>query len=273
MELVSFLISTLGCMPQHLHELLNDIVKQTYRNVEAVVVLQSCDESIRQRVTHVIDSITEIPIQLVVSKTLGLSKSRNVAIASSRGDLLIVCDDDCRYPSGAASHIVEAMAERTDWDIISFQMAEPGTQRLHKQYPFYKKKHNLRSLMHVSSVEIAMRKQVVKNTKLFDERLGLGTPYITGEENVMLVDLHRKNVTIGYYPKIIVFHPLEKSGCGACDIDQLILSKGVLFRRMFGPMAVVLGPIFFIRRLFPGKSLRFAPKQWKYLFKGLALRL
>ena len=233
MARVSFLVSTLGRNPSHLLELLQNIEKQSHSDVDAVVVLQSPDKTTIQAVEEAVSGI-QAPVKLVVSDTIGLSKSRNIALANAQGDILLLCDDDCSYPPDAAAHIVEAMAEHPNWDVIEFQMAEVGTGKLLKRYCSHSYKHNLRSLMHVSSVEISMRKCITPGVRLFDERIGLGTPYITGEEIVMLIELYNKGINIGYSPNVIVSHPKERSGCGASHLPQLVLSKGVAFRRMFG---------------------------------------
>lgn len=269
MTRVSFLISTRGRNPRHLFDLLQDLENQSYSDVEVVVVLQPLNQSARQAVEEIVSVIKAVPVNLVVSDTIGLSKSRNIALSQAVGDILLLCDDDCRYPSDAAANIAEAMATYPDWDVIGFQMAETNSGKLHKRYPLHPQRHNLRSLMHINSVEITLRKHAVWKVKLFDERIGLGTPYMTGEENVMLVDLFRKGFKVGYFPRVVVFHPMESSGLGDCDLDQLVFSKGVVFRRMFGVLGVVPALIFFVRRLFPGKTLRLRLRQIRQLRQGL----
>lgn len=276
MHCLSFLISTRGDHPNQLKALLNDIENQTYLDINIVVVLQPDSNTNTDYVLHIIDSMTT-PADLVISETIGLSKSRNIAISKATGDYLLLCDDDCRYPENAAAEIVVAMAKYTDWDIITFQMADFVTGDLYRQYPLKPTKHTLRSLTRVGSIEVVLRKCVSKGITLFDERIGLGTPYITGAENVMLVDAYKRGIVAGYFPQIIVAHPEDSSGRGSgfnpSKLDQLVLSKAVAFRRMFGLWGVLLVLVFFVRRLFPGKVLRFKFKQFYPLIRGLFVRL
>ncbi len=277
MSKLSFLVSTRGENISRLKDLFTDIQNQTYRNIEVVIVLQPLNETIEELVRKQIETISVLPVKLVLSDTIGLSKSRNIAISNASGDYLLLCDDDCRYPSSAAASIAQAMAAYPDWDIISFQMADSDTGKLYKKYPPLAVKHTLRSLMHVNSVEIVLRNNLRGKIPLFDERIGLGTPYFTGGENVMLLDTYKQKTATGFYPRTIVIHPIETSGRGhginSAELDQLILSKGVMFRRMFGLWGILPALAFFLRRLFPGKALRFRPTQFSHLFRGLLIRL
>jgi len=276
LKCLSFLISTRGSKPDKLKALLSDIENQSYLNINVVVVLQPDNNTNTDNVLQIINGIAK-PVNIVVSKTVGLSKSRNIAISAGTGDYMLLCDDDCRYPENAAAEIVEAMASRPDWDIITFQIADSDTDNLHKKYPSLAIRHTLRTIMRVSSVEIVLCKRIIDKTTLFDEQIGLGTPYVTGAENIMLVDAYKRKITAGFYPRTIVTHPIESSGRGsdfsATKLNQLVLSKAVMFRRMFGLWGILPALIFFVRRLFPGKALRFKPGQIRYLLRGLFIRL
>jgi len=277
MSKLSFLVSTRGENICQLKDLFADIQKQSHRDIELVVVLQPLSDTTEELVRKQIDAILDIPAKLVLSDAVGLSKSRNIAISNASGDYLLLCDGDCRYPAEAAARISQAMITHPNWDIISFQMADSEPGNLYKKYPLYAAKHTLRSLMHVSSVEIVLRNNSNANMPSFDERIGLGTPYFTGEENIMLVDAYKQKMTAGFYPCTIVSHPIESSGRGhglsPAMLDQSVLSKGVMFRRMFGLWGILPALAFFLRRLFPGKALRFRLTQFSHLFRGLLIRL
>lgn len=271
---ISFLVSTRGQHPETLNLLLSDLSRQTLKNIEVVIVLQPMSDASTKQVSNVISIYQEnIPIKLVITDTIGLSKSRNIAISHGTGEVFVLCDDDCRYPDDAAEKILKGIISHPEWDIATFRIGNIEDQTNFKPYPTLNYQHNMRTLMHVSSIEIALRRRMVQaEGKLFDERIGLGTPYITGGENIMLVDVYRKGYKIGYLPYTIVYHPIMDSARGNADLDQLIFSKAIVFRRMFGFMGIIVAAVFFIRRLLPGKMLRLKFRHAIPLIKSLFVR-
>jgi hypothetical protein len=122
--------------------------------------------------------------------------------------------------------------------------------------------------MHVSSIEIVIQKPCFPNIKLFDEKIGLGTPYITGAENIMLVDVLKMGKKIGFMPYAIVNHSCDTSAHNRSNINKLLLSKGVMFARMFGIFGFFHCIIFWVRRLIRSKNLKLRFHDFFYIVKG-----
>jgi glycosyltransferase involved in cell wall biosynthesis len=173
----------------------------------------------------------------------GLSKSRNKAISKSKAEICLISDDDLVYKENIETIIVNAFNENKDADIITFQVETPDEE----QYKNYKREsfwHTKKTLMGVSSVEIAFRRNsIVESNLKFDERFGLGTNLPTGEEIIFLTDSLRNGLKILYIPVPIVIHPLESSGK---DYDNKILikAKGAMFYRIFGLSGYLLSILF-----------------------------
>jgi glycosyltransferase involved in cell wall biosynthesis len=164
----------------------------------------------------------------------GICRSRNRALQRAQGSLLLITDDDVELLGGFSDTIVEAFDNNPEADIITFQcLNEHGDKR--KNYSAASFWHNLRTLMRVSSVEIAIRRESLKRKSLFfDNRFGIGSLIPTGGETVFLGDAHKLGFKILYLPLPIVKHPDASSGRALYQNTALIKAKGSLFYRIFG---------------------------------------
>ncbi len=164
----------------------------------------------------------------------GISKSRNRALQQADGDLLLITDDDVELLDGFSDIILEAFDKNPEADIITFQcLNEHGEKR--KNYRDSAFWHNLRSLMQVSSVEIALRRQSLEQKSLvFDRRFGIGSQIPTGGETVFLCDALKQRFKILYLPYPIVRHPDASSGRDLLHNPALIKAKGAMLCRIFG---------------------------------------
>lgn len=162
----------------------------------------------------------------------GLSKSRNRGLKISKGDIILLTDDDVVFKDNYENVLLSVFKEYPEVDIITFQIQTPKG-KLYKNYNKRKYKHNKRTVLGVSSIEIALRKEsIINHNVCFDDRFGLGAKYPTGEENIFLMDCLKKGFNIIYIPIPLVIHPKESSGTKYNR--TLFFSKGALFARLFG---------------------------------------
>ena len=61
-------------------------------------------------------------IRMISTNSIGLSKSRNLALAHATGDIGILCDDDVIYYNDYEKIILNAFSEIEDADIIIFNI-------------------------------------------------------------------------------------------------------------------------------------------------------
>lgn len=179
-------------------------------------------------------------------KEKGLSKSRNRAIENASGDICIVSDDDVEYIPGFENIILNEFKKNPNSDIITFQIKTPEDESF-KKYQNFEFDHNKRSILKVSSIEVAFKLNSIKEKNIkFDELFGLGSEYINGEENIFLMDCLNRGLKIKYVPKIIAIHDKESSG--KILNEKAIFSKGALFYRLFGVKSIILDFIFVIKK-------------------------
>lgn len=182
----------------------------------------------------------------LATDTLGLSKSRNLAIQHCTADILVITDSDVVHLDQAKSLIIKEFQE-SNADIITFQIQTPEGS-LFKQYAPKRARHNTRSLFRVNSIEIAFRlSSITKANILFDQRFGLGSEFPTGEEIIFLFDAMNAGLELRYSPTPISIHPKESSGSNLYGNANLAKAKGAMFGRIFRNTAVLYCLAFSIR--------------------------
>lgn len=177
----------------------------------------------------------------------GLSKSRNCALKASSGDICLIADDDVRFVPSVKDIVKKAFNELPKADVITFMIMDENGMPL-KRYRNHSFKHNFLSVMKVSSIEIAFRRDpVVRKKILFDENFGLGTRYPSGEENIFLIDMMKSGLSLYFYPAVIVIHPHERSSL-RINNDLIVVGKGAMFARMFGFFAFFVNIAFALKQ-------------------------
>lgn len=185
-------------------------------------------------------------VRMINSNEIGLSKSRNKGIDNAEGDICIIGDDDVKYVEGFEKLVIDEFRKNPKADIITFQVKTPEGD-FFKNYKDSSFKHDRRSVLKVSSIEVAFKLESIKNNNIrFDEMFGLGAKYVSGEENIFLTDCLKKGINITYVPTTIAIHPKESSGK---KLDERgILSKGALFYRLFGFKSIILNLLFIAKK-------------------------
>lgn len=174
-------------------------------------------------------------IRVINSYDKGLSKSRNLAIKNSIGDIILIADDDIIYEPKFENKILEAFIKHRDAGIVTFRMQDENGN-LFKKYPLIKR-HNRKSLESVNSVVIAFKKQIINNYNLqFNTLFGLGAPFSTGEEYIFLMDAFVKNLNIYFEKDVILTHNHNSSG-RKLGTDSLIYARSAIMRKLHGSLA------------------------------------
>jgi len=212
-----------------------------------VIVHQQFSGFDKKRMLAVYRALSLRPdIKLVESKEAGLSKSRNLALASSDADYVLLCDDDVVLMKDFHEKILHAYEEFNNASIMAFKTRRIGAQQ--KTYPQNPKKLSFRNIFSVSSIEISIALSDIKKASVrFDEHFGLGASYPVGEENIFLADAYRKGLCIVFYPATVASHDGASSGSlwGSANMR----ARGALFRRIFGIMGIPLLFVYLLKHV------------------------
>jgi len=165
----------------------------------------------------------------------GVARSRNRLIEHASGDIGIITDDDITFEKNY-KEIIEKAYKENDADIIIFNLRK-GKDIVGSDKKFY---YNKISIMSICSCQITFKIDKIKdNNIMFDERFGIGSTYISGEENIFLKDCLKKGLKILHIPIVINNHPEEET-TGENWTDKVIMSKGAFAYRSYREIFLIL---------------------------------
>ncbi|MBO4433188.1 MAG: glycosyltransferase family 2 protein, partial [Clostridia bacterium] len=133
--------------------------------------------------------------RMINTPTRGLSVSRNIAVDNTKGDICVLADDDEVFENNLSEIVTDAYSKLPDADIIAFSVKNlncklKSTMHRLKGFEIYR----------VASVQISFKTRSVKGKVRFDEKIGSGTNYGSGEDNKFMKDCYKQKLKIYYYP-------------------------------------------------------------------------
>jgi glycosyltransferase involved in cell wall biosynthesis len=176
----------------------------------------------------------------------GLTRSRNYGIFQASGDIALIADDDVTYTNEYFDLIIETF-QRECPDIALFKIKTIQDEGEYKDYPPFTYQLSLDNFHSLSSIEIAFNINKIRNNIKFDERFGLGTFLIGGEEMFFVTDAIKKGLKVKYYPFYVVNHHQESTIRKYPEFHiQRVKVAGATYARKYGWLAI---PRIFIRIL------------------------
>lgn len=186
---IQVLVST---MYQTDYELLKEMNIQT----DAVVINQ-CDSESRKSFLF-----RDKHILWINTTERGLSKSRNYALREATGDICMLADDDMIYEDGFYEPVLAVFEKNANMSVVRFRLT--GIEVPYKSYSTKACGMGYLRSMKTSSVEVAFRLKHIKKEEIwFNERIGAGTRFKMGEENVFLFQCLRSGLKMMFAPVTI----------------------------------------------------------------------
>ena len=210
--------------------------------------------------------LTRSDIKFIYSDTIGVAKSRNIALAEATADIIFFMDDDVSFINENFNKIVKEYEDDDALEFATHQINDEFNES-RKLYPSDRKVHTLKTILKYGTVEISLRREfAIKNLILFDERFCAGA-YLTACDEPIFLSSLLKNKAIGRHFSIPVFsHPRESNGT-LSDTPSSIMSRGAMFRDINGPiLSIPLILAFFLKKVWKYNGSR--TKFMKNLFLG-----
>ena len=196
-----------------------------------------------------IDSVTKEQrgsqkIRMITTTERGLSRSRNMALQNSLGDICLICDDDEEFVDGYEEIILETFRNTPDADVIAFNIKNKVTRLSDKL-----QRIGYLSCLKITSYQIAFRKEAILDKGIqFDPFMGAGSGNGGGEENKFLWDCLRSGLKIYFSPTAIAA-VLEKSSTWFFGFDkQFFYQRGAATRYMMGGLPSIFYGIYYLLR-------------------------
>jgi GT2 family glycosyltransferase len=201
-------IATCG-RPDALRRCLDGLTAQTEPPSEVIVVDQAPSEEARAAV----EASEVAPVRYLEQPRLGLSASRNLALASATESVLAVIDDDCvadpawlaslalglerpPAPSAVTGRVLPLGDGSPDTFAISLREAKVSTDHSGRTIPW-----NVGT-----GGNFAARVSVLRSSGGWDERLGAGSGGQAGEDAELFYRLLLTGALIRYEPAAVVRH-------------------------------------------------------------------
>jgi glycosyltransferase involved in cell wall biosynthesis len=237
---------------------LDSLEAQTHRQHRLIVVDQNDDDRVSRMLA---DRRLDV---LHLYSERGLSRARNCALPHVTADVVAFPDDDCVYPA----ELLERVARRLAAERVLTGLTGRAVDRSDRSSSSWKTdaavltEDNLWN--RAISYTIFLRRELVESLGRFDEELGLGAQWTSGEEIDYLVRAVRAGARLAYDPELTVTHderPLDSSGLSALGYRDgasvgYILRKHGYPRRMRARMIVrpVGGALLSLVRLDPTRA-------------------
>ncbi len=208
----SLILATVGRVPE-LDRFLRSVRPQSQRDLEVIVVDQNPDDRLNRILRAHRD---DLPIRYVKSAP-GLSRARNVGLSHVSGDVVTFPDDDCWYPQDLLGGVSRFLSERPEWDGITGRIADaqgvPWGPKSSRRGPVTR----LNVWRKAISCAIFLRAHVVRTVGFYDESLGAGAPWGSGEETDYVLRALAAGFRLYYEPTITVHHdpPPAPVNCAA----------------------------------------------------------
>ena len=158
----SLIMATLGRFDE-IRIFLDSIDLQNYTDFELIIVDQN-EENILGDI--ILPYKKKFYINHIRIKEKGLSLARNVGIKYAKGDIIAFPDDDCIYSLGILDFVNKFFIENKNVDFLTFRLRDKET----------------------GDDAIFIRVKNI-NDVFFDENLGVGRRYGSGEESDMVLEL------------------------------------------------------------------------------------
>jgi glycosyltransferase involved in cell wall biosynthesis len=201
--MVSLIVATLG-RSQALSRLLLSLRAQTYGQFEIVLV----DQNEPGFLTAVLDEFRDMTIVHLRSPK-GLSRARNLGLASCRGDVVGFPDDDCWYAPHVLANVSDWFERHKGIGVLTGRTVDAvGNDSLSR---FQRHSGPIRpSNVFVigSSSTIFVRRGTAISAGGFDESLGVGagTPFQSGEESDFILRCLNAGARGTFDRAHVVFH-------------------------------------------------------------------
>lgn len=203
---VSLIMPTIN-VTDELDLFLKSLSEQTYKDFELIAIDQNAGSEVFEIIKKYEDNFE---IKYMRSEQSGLSLNRNKGLIMMDGDIVGFPDDDCEYEKDTLEKVVNFFKENSDKRIYSCRTLERG-----KDYGTGIMLENDDELkidnidMTVKSITFFVNYSL-EDIALFDENLGVGAYFGSGEETDYVLTLLHKGFKGNYFANDIIYHPAKK---------------------------------------------------------------
>ncbi|HAW2772904.1 glycosyltransferase [Escherichia coli] len=182
----------------------------------------------------IVNKLSSSKVKYIPSKTIGLSKSRNLALENSNADYIWIMDDDVIIDDNAYDNLQSIIYSNLNFDMLVLShttLENPNNRNITTNFS----RINSFQAMSVSSIDMFIKRASVIDKKIaFDEQFGLGSKYPSGEEYLFTIQCLKSGLKILKTNQIFSYHPPVASGHDFFTTPNKLKAKLYMFRNVYG---------------------------------------
>lgn len=221
-----------------------------------LIIHQITDLSKSKEYNQKSKQLQSLGVRYICSYDVGLSKSRNIGLANSKGKYLWIMDDDVKIHDDAKNRILKYIRDHNADMLVLNHSSNP---QLTQDAFIQEKNLNRLSATSVCSINMLIKREAIENIR-FDENFGLGSKYPSGEEYIFCCDFLKQHKQIWQTNLVVAYHPPITSGQDFYSTPIKLAAKKNMFIRTHG---CIIGSLLYI--LFIIKKLPNVTKKNGYL--------
>jgi glycosyltransferase involved in cell wall biosynthesis len=234
----SLIMATLG-RSDEIVIMLDSLLLQSYKNFELIIIDQN-DNDIVEKIFYQYKDKLDINYHRCGKR--GLSLGRNIGLKYVSGDIIAFPDDDCEYEPDTLLKVAAFFNKNAGFSFYTCNTKEKNGNNAVLET--MKKDCNIGISNFLSagiSFTIFVRSEAIQGF-LFDEQLGVGATFGSGEESDLLLFLMKNKKKGKYNATHFIYHP------GKTETLQRVYSYSLGFGALFKKSLIMyhLYPMFFI---------------------------
>jgi exopolysaccharide biosynthesis WecB/TagA/CpsF family protein len=199
--MISLIVCTLGRI-QTLERLFASLRAQSDRAFEVVLV----DQNPCGFVAPLLDKFRDLPIAYQRSEP-GLSRARNAGLRQARGQIVGFPDDDCWYGLDVVRQVSELFSASPKLGFVSGRTVDVvGVESVSAHLPMSADITIGNVFQAGNSNTLFVRADVARQAGGFDEELGAGAAFGSGEETDFILRCREAGYSGRYQHELVVFH-------------------------------------------------------------------
>ena len=255
--MISLITATLGRINE-VERLLVSLSKQTYKDFEIIIV----DQNEHLELEKLVSKFNNLNLVYLRSSQKGLSLNRNIGLSKAKGDIIGFPDDDCFYEDNLLSQVFKVFSNEGE----KCKMVAVEAKDISSEFVFIKCDQEVihRNELFKKCISYNFFIRRIDEMK-FDERLGVGAEFGSGEETDFLWTFFNSGDICKLINTTCVHHP---GNIGAVNPDRAykyglgygaIMKKEILYRHHYNMAIIYLNGII---RAFGGFLLKKEKKSY-----------
>ncbi|MDE7153153.1 MAG: hypothetical protein K2O00_01760 [Muribaculaceae bacterium] len=193
----------------------------------------------------------------------GSARNRNHTLERFEAPIGMLSDDDIDYEAEELENLIRCYDERPDADMLFFKFHSANYEKSYPDHEFDFR--NAPRFYYYCNFEMSFRRRAVKDRVWFDERFGLNSPFLAGEEDMFVLRALKQGARIRFIPQYNSRHDGSTTSDREGESEGMLLTRGAVIS-CFHPLSYPLR--FVVHALRRQNRSRGFLEFLKLLFKG-----